>query len=51
MTALARVLSNLSGVDIDTETLTMLLIVSGAGLLISLVCAMGYGLDLTGDIF
>jgi hypothetical protein len=51
MTALAKVISNLSGVDVDAETLKTVIMFSALGLLISLVCAMSYGLDLSGGFF
>lgn len=51
MAALAKLLSDLSGIDINVDTLKTLLIFSGLGLLISLACAMVYGLDLSSGFF
>ncbi|MDE2378993.1 hypothetical protein [Bradyrhizobium sp.] len=51
MATLARVLSSISGVDVDVETLKTLVIFCGIGLLASLACAMTYGLDLSAGFF
>jgi hypothetical protein len=51
MAALGRVLLKVTGVDIDTETLKTLVIFSGIGLLVSVVLAMAYGLDLSPVVF
>lgn len=51
MAALAKVLSKVTGVDIEVETLKTLVIFSGLGLLISLALAMAYGLDLSAGLF
>ncbi len=51
MAALARVLSSISRAEIDVETLETLVIFCGLGLLVSLVCVMAYGLDLSGGFF
>jgi hypothetical protein len=51
MTALAKALSSLSGLDLDVDTLKLLIILSGVGLLISIVCALTYGLDLSPGFF
>lgn len=46
MAALAKALSQATGADIDVEGLKGILIVCGAGLLLSLAIAMAYGVDL-----
>lgn len=51
MTALARFFTTLTGVNVEVETLKVLLIFSGIGLLVSLVAAMTYGLDLSPGFF
>ncbi len=51
MTALARTLSRVIGIDVEAETLKTLLIICGAGLLISLACDLTYGLDLSAAFF
>ncbi len=51
MAALARVLSGISGTEIDVETLKTLVIFCGLGLLVSLVGVLAYGLDLSGGFF
>ncbi|MFK4719239.1 hypothetical protein ABIE89_000339 [Bradyrhizobium niftali] len=51
MAALAKLVSNLSGVNIEVETLKELASFSALGLIISLVCALTYGLDLSSGLF
>jgi hypothetical protein len=46
MTALVHVLSQAFGADAETESLKIVAIFSGLGLLISLLCVL-YGLDLS----
>lgn len=41
--ALAKAITRATGTDVDVETLKVLVIFSGAGLLVSLVAAMIYG--------
>ncbi|MET4385692.1 hypothetical protein ABIB73_001427 [Bradyrhizobium sp. F1.4.3] len=43
MAALAKAISRATRTDVDVETLKVLIIFSGAGLLLSLVAAMIYG--------
>jgi hypothetical protein len=51
MAALVQALSRLSvSTNVETETLKMLAIFSGAGLFVSLLCA-AYGLDLGAEFF
>jgi hypothetical protein len=51
MAALVQAISRLTAnTNIETETLKMFAIFSGAGLLVSLVCA-AYGLDLGAEFF
>ncbi len=42
MTALAKAISRATGANVEVETLKVLVIFSGAGLLLSLVAAMIY---------
>lgn len=50
MAALARLLSRASGMDVDVETLKIVAIFCGVGLLASLLFAI-YGLDLGTGFF
>jgi hypothetical protein len=51
MTVLVQAIARVSaGTNIETETLKMLAILSGAGLFVSLLCA-AYGLDLGAEFF
>ncbi len=50
MAAIARVLSRVSGTQIDIETLKIVAIVCGIGLSVSLIAA-SYGLDLSAGFF
>ena len=51
MTVLVQAISRLSaGTNIETETLKMLAMLSGAGLFVLLLCA-AYGLDLSAGVF
>jgi hypothetical protein len=50
MTALVHALSQAFGTDADTESLKIVTIFSGLGLLISLLCVL-YGLDLSPGVF
>ena len=50
MTALARALSRVSKTDVDVETLKTIIMFSGVGLTVSLMCA-AYGLDLSPGFF
>ena len=43
MAAIAKAISRATGTNVDVETLKVLVIFSGAGLLVSLVAAMIYG--------
>ena len=49
--ALARAISRATGTNVDIETLKILVIFSGAGLLVSLVAAMIYGQALNAALF
>lgn len=49
--ALAKAISRATGTDLDIETLKILVIFSGAGLLVSLVAAMVYGQALNAALF
>ncbi|WP_024510682.1 hypothetical protein [Bradyrhizobium sp. ARR65] len=51
MAASAKVLSRLSGINIDVETRKDLAIFSVLGLLASLGCALTYGLDISAGFF
>jgi hypothetical protein len=50
MAAIARILSRVSGTDIEVETLKTVAIFCGAGLLVALLLA-SYGLDLSPGFF
>jgi hypothetical protein len=50
MTAIARVLSRVSGTEVAVETLKIIAMFSGVGVLVSLLCAT-YGLDLSAGFF
>ena len=50
MAAIARAFSRVSRIDVDVETLKMLVIFCGVGLLVSLLFA-SYGLDLSPGFF
>lgn len=49
--ALAKAISRATGTNLDLETLQILVIFSGAGLLVSLVAAMLYGQALNAALF
>jgi len=51
MAALAKAISRATRTNVDVETLKVLVIFSGAGLLLSLVAAMIYGQALSADLF
>lgn len=51
MAALAKAISRATGTNVDVETLKVLMIFSGAGLLLSLVVAMIYGQALGAALF
>ncbi|WP_198957596.1 hypothetical protein [Bradyrhizobium canariense] len=51
MPALVKALSCTTGRDIDVEGLKTILIFCGTGLLLSVVAAMTYGLNLAADVF
>jgi hypothetical protein len=51
MTELARVLHRATGVHVDTDILRAIVIFCGAGLLLSLLTASTYGLDLSPGFF
>jgi hypothetical protein len=51
MTALARTLSRALGNEIDVETLKTIVIFCSAGLTVSLLLALTYGLDLSPGFF
>jgi hypothetical protein len=46
MTAIARVLSRATGINVDVETLKTIALFCGVGLVVSLLLA-SYGLDIT----
>jgi hypothetical protein len=50
MAAIARAFSRVSRIDVDVETLKVLVIFCGVGLLVSLLFA-SYGLDLSPGFF
>ena len=50
MAAIARAISFAFRIDIDVETLKIIFIFCGVGLLVSLLCA-SYGLDLSAGFF
>jgi hypothetical protein len=49
--ALAKAISRATRTNVDVETLKVLIIFSGAGLLISLVAAMIYGQTVSAALF
>lgn len=49
--ALAKAISRATGSNLDVETLKILVIFSGAGLVVSLVAAMIYGQALNAALF
>jgi hypothetical protein len=51
MAALAKAISRATRINVDVETLKVLLIFSGAGLLLSLVAAMIYGQAFNAALF
>jgi hypothetical protein len=51
MTALAKAIFRATRTNVDVETLKILVIFSGAGLLLSLVAAMIYGQTLSATLF
>jgi hypothetical protein len=51
MTAITKTLSRKTGIKIDVESLTPIIIFCGFGLLVSLAMAMTYGLDLSPGFF
>jgi hypothetical protein len=51
MAALAKAITRAARTNVDVETLKVLVIFSGAGLLVSLVAAMIYGQALSADLF
>ena len=51
MAALAKAITRATRTNVDVETLKILVIFSGAGLLFSLVIAMVYGEALTAALF
>ena len=51
MAELAKVLSRSTGADVDADGLKTILIFCGAGLFLSLMAAMTYGLNLPADLF
>jgi hypothetical protein len=50
MTTIARVLSRVSGINIEVETLKTVVMFCGVGLFVTLLFA-SYGLDLSGGFF
>jgi hypothetical protein len=50
MTALAKSISRVIGVDVDVEILKTIVMLSAVGLTVSLMCA-SYGLDLSPGFF
>jgi hypothetical protein len=50
MAAIAKVLSRVSGTEVDVETLRIIAMFCGVGLLVSLLL-VSYGLDLSGGFF
>ncbi|MBR0916376.1 hypothetical protein [Bradyrhizobium japonicum] len=51
MAALAKAISRATRTSVDVETVKVLVIFSGAGLLLSLVAAMVYGQPLNAALF
>ncbi|MET4276224.1 MULTISPECIES: hypothetical protein [unclassified Bradyrhizobium] len=51
MAVLVKALSRTTGRDIDVEGLKIILIFCGTGLLLSVLAAMTYGLNLAADLF
>ena len=51
MAALVKALSRTTSRDVDVDGLKIILIFCGAGLLLSLVAAITYGLNLGADLF
>ena len=51
MAALAKILSRSTGADVAAEELKTILIFCGLGLLLSLLAAMTYGLNIAADLF
>lgn len=51
MAALAKAITRATRTNVDVETLKVLVIFSGAGLLLSLVAAMIYGQALSAALF
>jgi hypothetical protein len=51
MAALARAISNLTGTQVDVESIAGILVFSGIGLIISLFAVGTYGLDLSVAFF
>jgi len=51
MIALAKAISRATGTSVDVETLKVLVIFSGAGLMLSLMSAMIFGSDLGAALY
>jgi hypothetical protein len=51
MAALVKALSQTTSKDIEIEGLKIIVIFCAAGLLLSIMAAMTYGLNLTADLF
>jgi len=51
MTAIAHTISNISGIDIDVESLRTVTIFCGVGLVVSIAVCLTYGLDLSPGFF
>ncbi len=51
MAALAKMLSRPSPMNVDADELKTILIFSGVGVLLSLLAAMTYGMNLGADLF
>jgi hypothetical protein len=51
MTQIAETLSRITGLEIEAESLTPVLIFSGIGLVVSLLAVQAFGLDLSAGFF
>jgi hypothetical protein len=51
MTAIAHTISNISGIDIDVESLRTVAMFCGVGLVVSIAVCLTYGLDLSPGFF
>ncbi|MBR1092063.1 hypothetical protein JQ621_31825 [Bradyrhizobium manausense] len=51
MAALVKTLSHVTGTDVDIDGLKIVMLICGAGLCLSLLAGMTYGLNLAADLF